>query len=263
MPKARETWHEVREDEDLPIIAAQYGIRDWKLIYDDSKNEELRKKRPDPYVLYKGDKVWIPEVEPKEFDAATNQRHRYVLYQPKQPLHVYMEDEDGSRRANRRYEIWIEGRRYHEGETREDGLIFKLVPLVPEVEIRLWAEKPEEAEDEELPDDEAGPDEGDEEDVVEYDWEEDYVVYRLEMAHLDPPDTVEGVQDRLSNLGYYIPDEEKGEPGEYTREALEEFQAAHLLEVTGEIDEPTRDLLVELHEKGGAAAESGEKTDSG
>ena len=47
--------------------------------------------------------------------------------------------------------------------------------------------------------------------------------------------TVEGLQDRLNNLGYYC-GEEYGEIGEYTQEAIREFQNDYELLDTGEVD---------------------------
>jgi hypothetical protein len=252
MFKNRETWHEVDDDEDLPIIAAQYGIKDWKLIYDHDKNAELRELRPNPHVLYKGDPVWIPEIEPEEFEAATDETHRFVLYPPKTVLQLYLKDNDGNPYSNIKYEIWINGQRHGEGEqkTKKDGLIFEMIPVVKEVELRVWFPVPKEEEiedDEEI--EEGDPDEADEEDVPVW-WDDDeiplpeeelevnpeiYETIILRPAHLDPAHTVEGVQDRLRNLGYGCGDEH-GTIGVQTEWAITEFQHDHGLPPTGKID---------------------------
>ena len=78
-PMAREVEHEVQPDEDLAIIALDYGIKDWKLIWEHEKNADLRAKRPDPHVLYKGDKVWIPEVQPAEHEVELKQEEHEAM----------------------------------------------------------------------------------------------------------------------------------------------------------------------------------------
>lgn len=274
MFKDRETWHEVQDDEDLPIIAAQYGIKEWQLIYDHRENGELRQKRPNPHVLYQGDRLWIPKVEPKEFDADTNKTHKFVLYPPKTVLQLFLRDDDGNAYGNVKYELWINGARFGEAEkkTREDGLIFEMIPVVKEVELRVWFPVLKEEEDETIEEGEPEPrDEGD-----DHSWddeipipEEEFVVdpdvyqtFIVKLAHLDPVSTIEGIQDRLNNLGYSCGDEH-GEIGPNTQQALREFQSDYGLPATGQVDlsegveDATVKKLAEVYEGGENGAETG------
>lgn len=250
MIQDRETWHEVKDDESLPLIAAEYGIKDWQLIYNHAQNGDLRRRRPNPNLLYKGDRVWIPKVEPRQFSVATNQRQTFVLYPPKTVLQLVLQDEEGAPYGGVKYEIWIAGERFNEQarQTREDGLIFEYIPLAKEVELRVWFPVPK-ADD---PDDDAikpgqpGP-------IDEYadPWGEDdaeplppeelmvdpnvYQTYILKLGGLDPLETIEGVQDRLTNLGYPC-DGEQGQLGSATQAAIRQFQADNGLAETGSID---------------------------
>jgi N-acetylmuramoyl-L-alanine amidase len=250
MLKPQETWHQVQEDEDLPIIAAQYGIKDWKFVYNHDKNAELRKNRPSPYILYKGDKVWIPKVEPKQFEAVTDQTHKYVLYPPKVPFQLVLRDDDGEPYAGIKYEIRINNTVFGEGEkkTREDGLIFEMIPLVKEFELRVWFPTLKEEEAQDNDDIEVGePEEGDDQDPWFVDDEEPlpeeefevkpevYESFTIKLAHVDPLHTIEGLQDRLNSLGYRCGDEH-GQIGPETEQAIREFQADYGLPETGQVD---------------------------
>jgi hypothetical protein len=76
----------------------------------------------------------------------------------------------------------------------------------------------------------------------------DEQVYELDFGKLQPIDTIEGVQARLNNLGYPC-GPANGEMNDETRTALERFQRRFLLEPTGEIDDATREKLVEVHDE--------------
>ena len=71
-------------------------------------------------------------------------------------------------------------------------------------------------------------------------------VVELKLAHLDPLETMEGVQARLSNLGFDC-GKVDGRKGPVSTEAIEQFQAEHDLVVDGEAGEKTRAKLKELY----------------
>ncbi len=58
--------HTVSRGETLQAIAQKYGYSDWKAIYNNPKNADLRKKRPDPNFIQPGDVIYIAirEVKP-------------------------------------------------------------------------------------------------------------------------------------------------------------------------------------------------------
>lgn len=239
--------HTVEEDEDILEIAADYGIKDWSLIWNDSKNADLKSKRPDPNLLYKGDQIWIPKFTPKTFEAATDKSHCYVLCPPKVPFNEFILDDDGQPWAGLKYEIWINDAKYGKGgRTRDDGLVFEMIPLVKELELRVWfpVDKAEEEDDDEIETEE-------QEDSAEDPWWQDdgdrlpddetevqddkYQSFRILLGHFDPKNTPEGVRDRLVNLGYDCGGE-TGEIGPKTEAAIKKFQRDYGIHVTGKID---------------------------
>jgi hypothetical protein len=72
--------------------------------------------------------------------------------------------------------------------------------------------------------------------------------HHFRFAHLDPLDTLSGVQGRLMNLGYDC-GKERGELGPLTKRSLRDFQAEHELPSTGMADDATRSKLESLYAK--------------
>jgi hypothetical protein len=62
--------HTVKQGESLYIIAAAHQIADWKKIWNDDANAELRGKRKSPHILFPGDTVVIPDPAPDSGLAA-------------------------------------------------------------------------------------------------------------------------------------------------------------------------------------------------
>jgi N-acetylmuramoyl-L-alanine amidase len=71
--------------------------------------------------------------------------------------------------------------------------------------------------------------------------------WTLKIGHLDPADTLEGVQARLNNLGYAA-GSVNGALEAQTRGALAAFQAAKKLPMTGALDDATGVALEQHHE---------------
>jgi hypothetical protein len=53
-------WYTIQAGDTLSKIAKGAGLPDWKTVYNDPKNDQFRKKRPDPDKIYPGDSIWIP-----------------------------------------------------------------------------------------------------------------------------------------------------------------------------------------------------------
>jgi peptidoglycan hydrolase-like protein with peptidoglycan-binding domain len=66
------------------------------------------------------------------------------------------------------------------------------------------------------------------------------------LAALEPVTLLEGVQQRLNNLGYWCGDPH-GTLGDGTRRALRKFQRRCGLTESGEADDRTRTLLLAVH----------------
>jgi hypothetical protein len=221
MRERRDVWHVVCDDENVHLIAADYGIKDWRLIWDHPDNAPVKELRRDPYQLHAGDRVFIPELEPKVFDVVTDESHRFVLHQPKMLLHLVLHDEFNQPLGGVTYVIFREGKRYDPPgapvplRTADDGTVSHMVPVSRAYELHF------------------GP-------------FADGSVHSLEYhaGHLDPPETPGGVRDRLHHLGY---DEAAGAGSASDGDAIRRLQLAHGLEPTGAMDRSTRDLLAALH----------------
>ncbi|QRK04075.1 LysM peptidoglycan-binding domain-containing protein [Archangium violaceum] len=68
MPKT----HKVQQGDTLTSIAEKYGfVDDWQALYQAPENAALRKKRPNPMLIYPGDEVAIPARPPTRVQGVT------------------------------------------------------------------------------------------------------------------------------------------------------------------------------------------------
>lgn len=239
--------HTVRPGDCVSSIAFNHGLF-WETVWNHSGNRDLVELRQDPNVLLEGDEVVIPDLTRREEDASTEKRHRFRRKgvparlrlrlmrkadpegQDKEPTvlssggrSVTSEDpepETGSLedqpRSNVPYRLNIDGRQT-EGRTDDEGRIEISIP--PNARRGTLIVEP------------GTPNE---------------TVTALHLGALDPISEVSGVSQRLANLGLGC------EPGDAMTPELEAalivFQKEQGLEVTGELDDATRQKLEELHD---------------
>lgn len=224
-------WYTAAEDEDMLLIAHKHGFRCWETIYEHEQNAELRRLRPNPYLLYKDERVWIPDKTPREDKCETGQRHTFTLPEPNMVICLQLQNDHAEPYADCKYEIWIDGACFTQGLKRTDpkGIIREEVPLREEAQVRIWFETELEKDPEACE------------------------IYTLEMGHLEPVETIEGIQDRLRNLGYDC-GKENGSIGPKTEEAIMAFQADVGFDPSGKIalpptrKDPTVKRLYEWHD---------------
>lgn len=201
--------HTAEENDCFISIADRYGFS-WKTLWNHPNNAELKQKRKDPYLLYAGDVVHVPERELKEVARGTEKRHRFKKATQVVLLRLRLL-EDGEPRRNLSYTLEVEGLTYT-GKTDGNGKLEHPIPAGATVGRLLTAE-------------------------------DNYV---LDIGRLDPVSEISGVQQRLSNLGY-LGHTSNGVLTEETRAALQAFQEKHGLEANGEITEQTRNSLAGAH----------------
>jgi N-acetylmuramoyl-L-alanine amidase len=117
--------HIVRQGEQLASIARKYGFNVWRTIYDHSQNSDFMEKRPNPNVIYPGDRIAIPDKEMKLVDAETEQRHRFKRKKDDILLRIVVR-QYGNPISNKRYELRIGEKispTIDQGETNDDGLV--------------------------------------------------------------------------------------------------------------------------------------------
>jgi N-acetylmuramoyl-L-alanine amidase len=214
-------WVEAKAGDCITSIAADHGFREPNTIYNAPENAELRKKRPDPSQLVAGDRVFIPDRKVKEILCKTGQRHLFKAKTLWGHVRLNLHDELGKPYGGKKYKLVVMGTT-HEGTTGPDGLVDQRVPPnAHEAQLTLY--------------------------VVEGK-EEEALKFKLEIGDLRPATTIEGIRDRLRNLGYDVGgDEERGHVGRRTAAAIEEFQAAAGLPQSGEMDDATRSALLAAH----------------
>ena len=205
------TYHVVAQGEHISSIAEQYGFSDYHRIWNHPQNEGLRQIRPDPHVLFPGDRLYIPDLLRKKEAAETSRRNRFRLMAPRLTLRLLIKDFNEQPIINTACTLEVEGANY-ELTTDADGQIQQQISASARTgRLRIL--------DLELP---------------------------IQIGHLDPVEEVSGQQARLNNLGY-----DAGEVGEEDeaklRSALEEFQCDQSFTVDGICDPQTQARLLEVH----------------
>ena len=212
-PLGDEEGYVVRADDCLASIAEKFGFF-WETLWDHPRNAELKRVRRDPNILLRGDRVFVPDLQPKKEDAAVDRVHRYKRRGVPEILRLQFLDEQDAPRAGVSYRFEIDGE-VRTGTLDGEGYLQQWVPPRAR-DARLELE----------PEDEAtsrGPE-----------------VYELDIGRLQPAETPGGAAARMQSLGFYS-------PGQSFHHALEAFQIFHELDATARLDDDTVDLLRELY----------------
>jgi hypothetical protein len=206
--------HIVRPGESAVSLAERYGLFA-QTIWDEPENAGLRAIRSDMNTLMPGDELFIPDLRRKTEAVATDQKHSFR--RKGIPAHFRIQLYDfGEPRANQDYTLVIHGVTIT-GRSDGDGVVEAQLPAGAQAGLLTIGE--------------------------------DRLMVELAFGHLNPLSEISGVQQRLANLGY-DPGPADGELGPRSAAALRAFQIAQdrHLQVTGELDEPTRERLGALHD---------------
>jgi hypothetical protein len=213
------TYYTVQQGDCLSSIAHQFGFSDWRTIYNDPNNADLRNLRPNPNVICPGDSIYVPDLTPKVLDRPTDKKHAFVAKRPKTLLRTVIRDGKQTPAAGCKYHIEIDGVAYPDSTLNGDGLLEVHIP--PDAKsgvLTVWF-------DDDAP--------------TGHTWE-------LKLGHLDPVEKPSGIQARLSNLGYPCGSID-GIIGPLTRAAVRQFQDDNNLTVDGIAGPITQKKLKELH----------------
>ena len=203
----------VQEGDHLSAIAEKFGFRDFKTIWDDPQNADLKQSRTDAHILNPGDQLFIPDKQQKKAPASTGKATYFQVPAQSLELRLVLKDFDEQPAPGLACELEVEGA-VQKLVSDDSGMIKAKIPRkaqtgtlrIPDLDL-------------EMP---------------------------LKIGHLDPPDQDHGWQARLINLGFY-----DGAVGSTDQErlgyAIEEFQCDHGLPVTGQLDDGTRAALLAAH----------------
>jgi hypothetical protein len=222
--------YSVVEGDCFSSVAFRHGFLPETLV-NLAQNAWINRPGRDPHILFPGnlksqsegpaEVVAVPPKRPKSVKATTGMR--YVVRHKGVPeyLRVQFIDAEGEPRANVPYLLEIEDSEggpslTTQGQTDSTGLLE--VPIPPTA-TRAF---------------------------VTFGRGSTVRRIELDIGYLDPIESVAGVQERLENLGYSC-GEDGGELGLATHWALQRFQAANGLSVTGKIDSATQAELIKLH----------------
>jgi N-acetylmuramoyl-L-alanine amidase len=207
----------VEQGDHLPGIAHEHGFSDWRTIWDDPNNAELRRQRTDAGVLAPGDRLYIPDKKPSAGEKApSGSTARFRVKRSLPRLRLIVRGFGGKPLASTECKVTVSGASTT-AHTGADGLIE--IDLAP--------------------------------DATEATLEANGQSWTLKIGHLDPPDTDTGLWARLRNLGYLI-DEETLEQASQPEAgalafAIELFQRDHQLTVDGSDVQLVKDKLREIY----------------
>ena len=231
-------------------IAFEHG-HFWETIWNHPDNSAVKSARKNPSLLLEGDRLTIPPIQPKEMSGSSEAKHRFQgkRVPGKLVLILTRPDEDDRKDEGtdpnaepngessdpevpdpKPQKPWsgaawkcIIDDKVSNGTTGSDGKIeITISPAAREGRLIVEGDKPTQK------------------------------VIVLRLGHLDPADSQRGVMQRLRGLGY---EPGSGDPPAASdsagqaqlRSAIETFQAAHGLDRTGRVDQPTMDKLKEIH----------------
>ena len=207
--------YEIKQGDCIEAISYEHGLF-WKTVWDDPQNAELRRVRGDPNVLLPGDHVFVREIELKTEPGITEQRHRFKRKGVPCKLRLRVLDEKKQPLAGARYVIEIDRILRKEGLLDGEGILDIGIP----------------------------PDAKDGNLIVNPG--QDQVKYLLMLGHIDPIDTISGIQGRLNALGFDC-GKVDGIYGPQTRVAVRAFQDEYKLKVDGFARGETKKKILEMY----------------
>lgn len=209
---------EVRKGECLSSIAFEHGYFPGT-IWEAPENDALRELRGDPNVLREGDRLYLPDKEPKVTVCATGKKHRFTRRGVPARFRLQILNADKPR-PNLAYKLTIDQTLVLTGSTNGEGLID--VPIPPDARRGVLY------------------------------IEEDDAEHEVHFGGLDPmvdtagsTDPGHGVRQRLANLGYL---RSVDAPEDDLPAAVAMFQYKNGLDPTGVLDDPTADKLLSAHD---------------
>jgi N-acetylmuramoyl-L-alanine amidase len=206
--------HVVRTGECVSCIAKQSGHY-WESLWHDPANQELRDVRKDPNVLLVGDMVTVPPIRPKSEPGASEMRHRFVRRgEPSKLRMQVMRDHEPL--ANQPYELIIDDDQTRKGTTDPEGKLEVPIPGDAKRGVLWVGEEPKRYR------------------------------YLVQLGAVQPNESIDGVKQRLKNLGYFAGTINRTVDDEM-RTALKAFQEKNGMPVTGELDDATRQRIKEAH----------------
>jgi hypothetical protein len=211
----------VRQGDYLAKLAFIHGF-DADTVWNDAKNDDIRKLRPNPNILAPGDILYIPESKKDELPIEKGTENSYAASVPRVTVVLVFQDPDGAPIASEVYEVrGLPPRDSEPLKTQSDGRAEFTIPLdVRQIEVFFPTKN---------------------------------ILFAIRVGDLDPHLERSGIIQRLRNLGLLrervaarlgsgvgSPDDQDD-----LRNALATLQAASGADATGTLSEETRRLVVD------------------
>lgn len=215
----------VRQGDYLAKLAFMHGF-DAEEVWNDAKNDEIRGQRVDHNILAPGDIVYFPVKAKEGLPIVKGTTNKYKAKVPKVTVKLRFRDGAGPL-AQQPYTI--EGAASPEaGASDGDGQVELSVPVDTTDFVVVFPER--------------------------------NLRFAVRLGHLDPIEERSGLMARLVQLGYLLPSPSALFGGEIAGEEIDDgderlscavraFQTDHMLEVTGIVDDATRDALKAAHDR--------------
>lgn len=196
-------YYDVKQGDCISSIGAEHGFF-WETIWEQPENAALRDDRGNPNALLPGDRLFIPDIRPKDEYGETKLHHHFRLKGVPVRLRFCLQTWDGKPRPNIPYAIDVDGKQ-SKGVTDDSGMIETIIePHSRKAKITVSPSgSPEEK-------------------------------YDFNLGYMNPAQDMSGIQGRLKNLGFYK-EEINGNFDDATRYAIKKFQARAGLPQTGEV----------------------------
>jgi hypothetical protein len=197
----------------MESIAYERGFL-WQTLWNLPDNAELKSKRK-PNLLLPGDRVTIPAIRVRQETKPADQLHKFVMQGSKSQLKLRFLDEKQQPRSGVAYILTIDGRTTNGSLDGQGSLSVPIPPNASQGSIVLKTD----------PDPET---------------------YPLNFGHLDPDSSPTGIRGRLNNLGFACAGD--GDWDDNLQGAVKRFQIANDIQPTGQLDDQTRQALMQGHQ---------------
>lgn len=207
----------VKAGDTMAKIAKAHQLPGPATIHDHPENAEYKKKRPNPDILLAGEEIHIPDPEKKSVAKPTEQRHVFKKPAKEGELNLRLLDGAMQPRKGVAYDLIVKNGPKYKGKTDGDGKLKHPIPIEAEEATLKCPEG----------------------------------VYTLKIGHLDPIEELEGVKERLQNLGFKITGIDRSDDAAF-RSAVKAFQQMNLSsreasKNDGTLDKETRDKIKEIY----------------
>lgn len=206
--------HVVQKGDCITSIADQHGFY-WETIWSHAENAGLRGVRSDPHTLMEHDRVFIPDLVPRSVDCVTARRHTFRRKGIPALVRVQIFDRMVPRKEEQ-FTLTLDDRSAVHGRTDTEGVLCVAIPTRVRSGTLVFAR--------------------------------DRFTIELQFGQLAPIESLEGVQSRLKNLGFYAGAADGEESAALTR-GITLFQTAYGLDPSGAVDDATRALLRDMHDE--------------